>query len=178
MDDGIVLRADLERGIIFPLEAPGPTAVPPGGPAPVAPLADHEQVVPGGTLAPDALLPTPSPLAIPPSPSGVAALPPTPAGGQQAQEPPGASGPPGVPLSAGDAREGSAVWTVQPGDSLWALAARGVGAARSDDRRIGPYWVQVVAENRERVASGDPDLIRPGEAIVMPPLTPPGTDVR
>jgi hypothetical protein len=179
-DDGIVLPADLERGIVFPLEAPGRVPVAPAGPVPFTPLAtaDHDQIVPGGTLAPDALLPAPPLLAIPPSPSGAAAVPPVgappplPAGGQQAQEPPGASGPPGVPLSAGDAREGSAVWTVHPGESLWTIAARGVGARPSDARRIGPYWVRVVAANRGSFASGNPDLIRPGEAVLMPPLGP------
>jgi nucleoid-associated protein YgaU len=175
-DGGIVLRADVGRGIVFPLAPQGrsPAAPAPTAPAPAAARTEHDKDVPGGTLAPDALLPAPPSLAIPPSPSGAGAEPPTAAGGQQAQEPSGANGPPGVPLSAGDAREGSAVWTVRRGESLWTIAAAGLGARPSDARSIGPYWVRVVAANRGSIASGNPDLIRPGEAVVMPPPGPPG----
>jgi hypothetical protein len=165
--EGIVLRADVGRGIVYPLAPPASR--------PSADSPEH-QVVPGGTLAPDALLTAP-PLAPPPSQSGAAAVPSTAAGAQQAQEPPGASSPPGVPLSAGDAREGSAVRTVQPGESLWTITAGAMGAERSDARSIGPYWLEVVEANRGRIASGDPDLILPGETIVMP-LMPASPDRR
>lgn len=186
LDRGVVLRADVGRGIVYPFASPGAEpaapAGPPGSPRAASPSSGipsmHRQVVPGGTLAPDALLTAPPPLALPPSPSEAAGEPPTAAGGQQAQEPPGASSPPGVPYSAGDAREGSAVWAVQPGESLWTMAARGIGAERSDARRVGPYWLQVVAANRGSIASGDPDLVLPGEAIVMPPPASPGSEGR
>lgn len=166
---GIVLPADIEHGIVFP---PGATRV---APTPAAPAPHHDQVVPGGALAPAALLPASPPLATPPSPSEAAVVPPKATEGQQAPEPPGASGLPGVPLSAGDAREGSAAWIVQPGESLWTIAARTVSIADAaagapDPDRIGPYWIRVVEANRRSIASGHPDLIRPGESIALPSL--------
>ncbi len=33
------------------------------------------------------------------------------------------------------------------------------------------YWVVVIEANRSRVRSGDPDLIYPGEVIVLPPVS-------
>jgi hypothetical protein len=33
---------------------------------------------------------------------------------------------------------------------------------------ITPVWVEVIAANRDRLRSGDPDLIFPGEIVVLP----------
>jgi hypothetical protein len=66
---------------------------------------------------------------------------------------------------------------VAPGDSLWELAATRVattsGRPRAvvDDDEIGPYWLRVCEENRNRITSGDLNLIVPGERVVLPPLT-------
>ena len=66
---------------------------------------------------------------------------------------------------------------VAPGDNLWELAARRLattsGRARADvtDAEIAPYWVRVCDENRARLASGDPNLVFPGERIVLPPVS-------
>ncbi len=59
-------------------------------------------------------------------------------------------------------------WTevvVAPGDNLWRIAARRL----DDDGPVAPYWRKVVEENRDRIRSGDPDLIYPGEIIRLPP---------
>jgi nucleoid-associated protein YgaU len=35
---------------------------------------------------------------------------------------------------------------------------------------VAAYWAKVKEANRHRLASGDPDLIEPGEIIVLPPV--------
>jgi hypothetical protein len=68
--------------------------------------------------------------------------------------------------------------TSQPaarGDSLWTiardhLAAVGKGSGEPSNRQVAAYWVKVKEANRHRLASGDPDLIEPGEIIVLPPV--------
>lgn len=61
--------------------------------------------------------------------------------------------------------------TVTPGDHLWNLAearlAQWLGRSPSE-AEIAPYWVRVVEANRNRVRSGDPELIFPGEEVVLP----------
>jgi hypothetical protein len=65
---------------------------------------------------------------------------------------------------------------VVAGDSLWELAAThlatSTGRARSDvgDAEVAPYWIRVCDANRARLVSGDPNLIVPGETVVLPPL--------
>jgi len=56
--------------------------------------------------------------------------------------------------------------TVQPGDSLWLIAARRLGADATD-AQIADYWPQVYAANR-RVVGADPDLVRPGQQLRLP----------
>lgn len=58
-----------------------------------------------------------------------------------------------------------------PGDHLWKLAEDRVRQTLDrpvTDDEVAPYWVRVVEANRDRIRSGDPDLIFPGEDIVMP----------
>lgn len=62
---------------------------------------------------------------------------------------------------------------VRPGDSLWKLAEsrlETVQGRRPDDSDIAAYWVKVIDANRDRIRSGDPDLIFPGEEIALPPI--------
>jgi nucleoid-associated protein YgaU len=54
--------------------------------------------------------------------------------------------------------------TVRPGDTLAAIAA-GLGL---------PDWRVLYEANRE-VTGGDPNQIRPGQTLVVPALSPPGT---
>jgi hypothetical protein len=64
---------------------------------------------------------------------------------------------------------------VVPGDNLWIISERHfeqvTGREDLSDREVADYWVAVIEANRNRVRSGDPDLIYPGELIVLPPIS-------
>jgi hypothetical protein len=60
---------------------------------------------------------------------------------------------------------------VRAGDNLWVIAQR---ALRSGDHgaqtdEIVPYWKRVIAANAATLRSHDPNLIFPGERVVLPP---------
>jgi hypothetical protein len=65
---------------------------------------------------------------------------------------------------------------IATGDDLWELSAKHLArvSARAradvDDAEVAPYWALVCATNRERLASGDPNVVYPGERVVLPPL--------
>jgi nucleoid-associated protein YgaU len=64
---------------------------------------------------------------------------------------------------------------VARGDSLWTiardhLAAVGKGSGGPTLREVAAYWLRVVEANRHRLVSGDPDLIYPGEQVLLPPV--------
>ena len=93
--------------------------------------------------------PTPSPMTAPATPSRPAAAQPVPS------------------------RPAAARYVVRPGDSLWRIAARQVRSAdgaHPDLAEVTRYWRRLVAANRGHLASGDPDLIHPGEQVVLPPI--------
>jgi uncharacterized membrane protein YgcG len=62
------------------------------------------------------------------------------------------------------------------GDNLWKIARehllreRSGGSGEPTNREVAAYWVKVVEANRDRLHSGDPDLIYPGERITLPPV--------
>lgn len=56
---------------------------------------------------------------------------------------------------------------VTPGESLWSIAAAEM-ARRGHGDAVGGYWRKVVAVNEPHLRSGDPDLIYPGEEIILP----------
>jgi hypothetical protein len=61
---------------------------------------------------------------------------------------------------------------VEPGDNLWVISARHlerVTGTSVDGGTIVRYWRRVVDANRDRLRSGDPDLIYPGESVLLPP---------
>lgn len=65
--------------------------------------------------------------------------------------------------------EAADTWTVVPGDHLWHVAEstlqdRGVP---TDDRSVGHYLAALIDANRS-VVGDDPDLIHPGDTIVLP----------
>jgi len=71
------------------------------------------------------------------------------------------------------AADGSAtnLVTVEPGDHLWRVAEREVErrlGRPATDAEVGPYWLRLVEENRATLASGDPDLVFPGETVRLP----------
>ena len=54
---------------------------------------------------------------------------------------------------------------VRPGDSLWSIA-EGLLGPTADDAEVTAAWHRLHHANRSRV--GDPDLIRPGQHLVVP----------
>ena len=65
-------------------------------------------------------------------------------------------------------------WTVAPGESFWSIAedvvAESLGRAPSV-AEIDGYWRALIDANRDRLASPSPDLVRPGQVFVLPPVT-------
>lgn len=60
---------------------------------------------------------------------------------------------------------------VEPGDHLWKISARhleAIGGSTPTAEQVTPYWREVIEANRDRLRSGDPDLIYPGEVVVLP----------
>jgi hypothetical protein len=86
------------------------------------------------------------------------------------------AGPPAAPVAPVAPVVDAAEVVVAPGDNLWVLAARHLAAARGgptselSDGDVAPYWVRVCDANRERLTSGDPNLVFPGERVVLPPV--------
>ena len=66
----------------------------------------------------------------------------------------------------------SGVYVVVKGDNLWRIACRRVaellGIEEPTSREIVPYWLDLIDLNRDRLRSGDPDLIYPGEELLLP----------
>jgi nucleoid-associated protein YgaU len=84
---------------------------------------------------------------------------------------------PTVPVAPSPSPPPSAVpaeVVVAPGDNLWVLSARHLAAATGravgdvPDAEVAPYWASVCELNRHLLASGDPDLVFPGERVVFP----------
>ena len=67
--------------------------------------------------------------------------------------------------------ESGGTYRVQPDDNLWDIAENRLAAAVPDPTQaeVAAYWLQVIAANRETLQSGDPDLIYPGETVLLPP---------
>ena len=61
---------------------------------------------------------------------------------------------------------------VRAGDNLWVIARRALrlGDQEPAANRIVPYWRRVVAANAVTLRSHDPNLIFPGERVVLPPI--------
>lgn len=77
--------------------------------------------------------------------------------------------PPQVPV----AEPAPILHRVEPGDHLWGIAEetlqRALGRPPSD-AEVDPFWRQVILANPDLV---DPDLIFPGQLVVVPPVSPP-----
>lgn len=64
-----------------------------------------------------------------------------------------------------------ASYEVEAGDSLWSIASAIVTKSlggQPDDRTTADYWRRLIAANQGTTRSGDPDLIFPGESLVIP----------
>ena len=67
----------------------------------------------------------------------------------------------------------SVTYTVQRGDHLWSITAGYLAAylgRTASAEEIAALWYQVIEVNRDLIGSGDPNLIFPGERIVLPDL--------
>jgi hypothetical protein len=62
--------------------------------------------------------------------------------------------------------------TVAPGDSFWSIAAGELAdslGAPASDREVVPYWRRLIEANRSRLVDhGNPDLLYPGQELVLP----------
>lgn len=65
-------------------------------------------------------------------------------------------------------------WVVAPGDHLWGIAEETLAdhlGRPPTDAEVVPYWRLVIEANRDRlVHRDDPDLILPGQELVLPPV--------
>lgn len=79
-----------------------------------------------------------------------------------------------LPEATATSAEHRSVVVVEPGDNLWRIAERALvetGVDHPTSRQVAGYWAGVIEANRHRLRSGDPDLIYPGEEILLPPLS-------
>jgi nucleoid-associated protein YgaU len=83
---------------------------------------------------------------------------------------------PSAPAEPAPETGGQASHVVVEGDNLWTIAgdrlaeAHSGGAGELTTREVAAYWLRVVEANAPNLRSGDPDLIYPGETIVLPPV--------
>jgi nucleoid-associated protein YgaU len=78
---------------------------------------------------------------------------------------------PETPPPAPADTEGPTEVVVVAGDHLWAIAERALAGRLGrppSDAEIVPFWTALIDANRDRLASGDADLVFPGETIVLP----------
>lgn len=62
---------------------------------------------------------------------------------------------------------------VRPGDHLWSIAETALRdtGAMPDEADVAVYWRQVVEANQHRLSvPNDPDLLLPGQLVVLPPV--------
>jgi len=93
--------------------------------------------------------------------------------------PPAAPVAPTTPRAAPSvATPASAVVVVRAGDNLWVIAhaALAQGDRLVEPAAVSPYWRRVIEANTTRLRSHDPNLIFPGERVVLPPV--PGEERR
>jgi hypothetical protein len=81
---------------------------------------------------------------------------------------PAPAGPtPGADRNRHDVAEGQTLWTIAR-DHL--AKASGGGSGEPTNQQVTEYWAKVVEANQGRLESGDPDVIFPGEEIILPPV--------
>lgn len=92
-----------------------------------------------------------------------------------APQPPPEPATPAPPITeeATPAQSSASTYVVRRGDSLWRIALRQIAQVTGrphDESAVRTYWLSMVEANLHRLRSGDPDLIYPGEELVLPPL--------
>lgn len=157
--------ATTTAALAFTLPLPVARAGPPS-PAPAPRPIVLLQVVSTDSAPPSVLLTVDDPL---PGPQTISTEPPTPT--RLIQLAPHATSPPSV----APPRPLPATVIVKPGDNFWSVAR----FLLSDDRGHPPeptllanYWRRLVDANRDRLVHADaPDLLFPGQELVVPPWT-------
>jgi hypothetical protein len=78
---------------------------------------------------------------------------------------PDAAAPPSVAVPEGGRR----VHVVEPGEHFWSIAEEVVAQRPDADLEVADYWRLLVEANRDRLVDRDnPDLIHPGQELVLP----------
>ncbi len=75
-----------------------------------------------------------------------------------------------VPIQMASASAQSSV-VVEKGDHLWKIAAKHLGVVLGRNPKpseLSTYWRDVIKTNIETLKSGNPDLIYPGEVVMLP----------
>lgn len=133
----------------------GTTAAPAATVAPADGTATPRPAAPASPTAPPAA----------PAPSGTGAEPaPLLVGASSAPATPPSAPEPAPSLAAPTAGAGTVV--VRPGDTLWDLAAARLGGSPTN-AAVQDAWPQWYAANRD-VIGVDPDVLRPGQVLVVP----------
>jgi nucleoid-associated protein YgaU len=85
----------------------------------------------------------------------------------------GAMAPPAVRSVPAPLPEPGETWVVQPGDSFWSIAEDVLGSPGGvppGERDVGRYWCRLIDANRSGLLDpGNPDLLVPGQELVVPP---------
>lgn len=85
--------------------------------------------------------------------------------------PVGVAAPAPLPANREELPYGSLTYTVRAGDDMWSITVayleRQGGREKSPDG-IARAWRELVESNRDRIRSGNPDLIFPGEQLFLP----------
>lgn len=147
--------------------APGATGVP--ATATMAREADAAPTAAGGGAAPAGVAGD-APGPVRPVGDGSAPAAPTPAVDPAPPTAGAAAAPPTTPAPPLPEVDPT-VWVVEQGDSFWTIAAQVVAAA--GDQETHRYWRRLVEANRDRLVDpGNPDLLVPGQRLVLPPRQP------
>lgn len=144
----------------------GAVAPPPPPPPPAVVAGSPADQAGAGWLPPGV---APPPVEAPAAASGAVALPDG-VGALLRGEPLSVGEPSGDPTPAAPADPAAAglSYTVAPGDSLWCITARRMDPGATVGE-VAATWRHVVDANAPRLVSGDPDLIYPGEVVMLPP---------
>ncbi len=167
------IRRAIDRAIAVTVTATAlasPIAPAVAGEIPSPPEPIVYQILDGGVPTP-INPPVVDPTVILPPGVGGAGYTPQPAGGLAVEDEAAAAEPGGVRHEAGAAGD-TAVHEVVTGDNLWTISA---GHLRTLFPELEPatgeiavYWRHVIETNAANLRSGNPNLIYPGEQIVLP----------
>jgi nucleoid-associated protein YgaU len=91
---------------------------------------------------------------------------------------PGTAGAPSAPRQSGPApgQPEPGLHEVERGENLWEISRNHLASATGRDpaelgtREVAAYWLRVVAANRARLRTGNPDLIYRGEFVRLPAI--------